>query len=165
MKHWIATINGERLFLKGANHGPPDRASAEVTAADVEATSLAKGAGLDLLRVHAHVSRPELYDAADRAGMLLWQDMPLQWGYARGIRKQAARQAREAVDLLGHHPSIAMWCGHNEPLASTSNRGGGSPSARLVAGNACATAADLEQDRARPLHPASVGEGRPAADQ
>jgi beta-mannosidase len=81
---------------------------------DVE---LAVDCGLDLLRVHAHVSRPELYDAADEAGLLLWQDMPLQWGYARGIRKQAVRQAREAVDLLGHHPSVAVWCGHNEPFA------------------------------------------------
>ena len=34
------------------------------------------------------------------------------------VRKQAARQAAEAVDLLGHHPSIAIWCGHNEPLAA-----------------------------------------------
>ena len=32
-------------------------------------------------------------------------------------RQQAARQAAEAVDLLGHHPSIAIWCGHNEPVA------------------------------------------------
>jgi beta-mannosidase len=43
--------------------------------------------------------------------------MPLQWGYARGIRRQAVRQARALVDLLGHHPSIALWCGHNEPVA------------------------------------------------
>ena len=50
--------------------------------------------GLDLLRIHAHITRPELYDAADEAGLLLWQDLPLQWGYARGIRKQAVRQAR-----------------------------------------------------------------------
>ena len=64
-------------------------------------------ANLDLLRVHAHVTRPELYEAADEAGLLLWQDMPLHWGYARGIRGQATRQARELVDLLGHHPSIA----------------------------------------------------------
>jgi beta-mannosidase len=49
--------------------------------------------------------------------MLLWQDMPLQWGYARSVRKQAVRQAFEMVDLLGHHPSIVHWCGHNEPLA------------------------------------------------
>jgi beta-mannosidase len=83
---------------------------AEATPAELERDIvLAKQAGLDLFRVHAHVSRPELYDAADRHGVLLWQDMPLQWGYARGLRKQAARQAREAVDLLGHHPSIAMW--------------------------------------------------------
>jgi len=33
------------------------------------------------------------------------------------IRKQAVRQATAAVDLLGHHPSIAIWCGHNEPMA------------------------------------------------
>ena len=48
--------------------------------------------------------------------MLIWQDLPLQWGYARSVGKQAARQAAEAVDLLGHHPSVAIWCGHNEPL-------------------------------------------------
>ena len=49
--------------------------------------------------------------------MLLWQDLPLQWGYARSVRKQAVRQARKAVEILGHHPSVAIWCGHNEPLA------------------------------------------------
>ena len=116
MKHWITTVNGERLFLKGSNQGPTQMAIAEATADNVERdVLLAKQAGLDLLRVYAHIALPELYEAADAAGMLLWQDMPLQRGYARSVRKQAARQAREAVDLLGHHPSIAIWCGHNEP--------------------------------------------------
>ena len=49
--------------------------------------------------------------------MLLWQDMPLQWGYARSVRWQAQRQATEMVALLAHHPSVAVWCAHNEPLA------------------------------------------------
>jgi len=81
VRNFIATVNGERIFLKGANYGPAKRALADVTAADFERDiQLAKGAGLDLLRVHAHVSRAELYDVADRAGMLLWQDMPLPWG-------------------------------------------------------------------------------------
>jgi beta-mannosidase len=118
MRSWIASVNGERLFLKGSNHGPTRMALAEATPAELARdVELACDAGLDLLRIHAHITRPELYDAADAAGLLLWQDFPLQWGYARGIRKQAVRQAAAAVDLLGHHPSIAIWCGHNEPMA------------------------------------------------
>jgi beta-mannosidase len=125
MRNWIATVNGERLFLKGSNQGPTRMELADATADDFERdVLLAKEAGLDLLRVHAHVSRPEMYAAADRHGLLLWQDMPLQWGYARGVRKQAARQARELVDMLGHHPSIAVWCGHNEPVAVDLEPGG-----------------------------------------
>ncbi|MFP5254771.1 MAG: glycosyl hydrolase 2 galactose-binding domain-containing protein [Acidimicrobiia bacterium] len=118
MRSWVASVNGERLFLKGSNQGPTRMALGEATAAELARdVELALDAGLDLLRVHAHISRPELYDAADEQGLLLWQDLPLQWGYARGIRKQAVRQATQAVDLLGHHPSIAIWCGHNEPMA------------------------------------------------
>src|SRR5439155_11772442 len=74
--------------------------------------------------IHAHITRLELYDAADELGMLIWQDLPLQWGYARGVRKQAARQARAAVALLGHHPAVAIWCGHNEPMALDIEPGG-----------------------------------------
>ena len=125
MKRWIMSVNGERLFLKGTNQGPTRMQLAEATADELERdVVLAKGAGLDLLRVHAHVTRPELYEAADRLGVLVWQDFPLQWGYARGLRKQAGRQAREMVDLLGHHPSIAIWCGHNEPLSLDVEPGG-----------------------------------------
>src|SRR5438552_1596543 len=88
MSKWVLSVNGERLFLKGSNQGPTRMALGDATAEELAAdVALAKGAGLDLLRVHGHVSRPELYDAADEAGLLLWQDMPLQWGYARGVRK------------------------------------------------------------------------------
>jgi beta-mannosidase len=117
LRRWICSVNGERLFLKGTNLPPTRMALAEAAPADLARdVELAQGAGLDLLRLHAHVARPETYDAADERGLLLWQDMPLQRGYARGVRRQAVRQAREAVDLLGHHPSIAVWCGHDEPL-------------------------------------------------
>lgn len=117
MQGWKLSVNGEQLFVKGANLAPTRTALADASAEELRRDiGLARDAGLDMVRVHAHISRPELYDAADEAGMLVWQDFPLQWGYARQVRRQAVRQAEEAVYLLGHHPSIAVWCGHNEPF-------------------------------------------------
>jgi beta-mannosidase len=132
-KQWTLSVNGERLFLKGTNQGPSRMDLADATGAELRRdVELARDAGLDLLRLHAHVSRPELYEAADELGVLLWQDFPLQWGYARGIRRQAARQAEAAVDLLGHHPSVALWCAHNAPIAFDVEPGA-APSGRAVA--------------------------------
>ncbi len=117
LKKWTMRVNGERLFLKGTNMGPTRMALAEATPAECrQDIALAKDAGLDLVRIHGHVARPETYDAADEAGMLVWQDFPLQWGYARSIKKEAIRQSSGMVSLLGHHPSIAVWCAHNEPM-------------------------------------------------
>jgi beta-mannosidase len=117
LRGWTASVNGERLFLKGATYLPTRAALAEATPEEVRAdVASSVDAGLDLLRVHSHIGHPELYEAADEAGLLLWQDLPLHGGYARTLRKQAMRQAREAVDLLGHHPSVAIWCGHDEPF-------------------------------------------------
>ncbi len=137
MHNFIAAINGERLFLKGTNCGPTRRALREASATEVAGdVTLAREAGLDLLRIHAHIGREELYRAADEQGMLIWQDLPLQWGYS-GVRRQAVHQARQAVAALGHHPSIAIWCGHNEPLSvdlPTDGDVGAATVARFAAG-------------------------------
>jgi beta-mannosidase len=113
---WRFHVNGERLFVMGSNQGPAAMALGAAEPAALAAdVARATAANLDMLRIHGHVTRPEVYAAADEAGLLLWQDLPLQWGYARGARRPAAAQARTLVDLLGHHPSIVLWCGHNEP--------------------------------------------------
>ena len=115
---WRFHVNGERLFVMGSNQGPGAMALGDVDGADLAAdVQRAVDTNLDMLRIHGHVTRPEVYAAADEAGLLLWQDVPLQWGYARGARKPAAAQARALVDLLGHHPSVVVWCGHNEPFS------------------------------------------------
>ncbi len=118
MRNWVMQVNGERLFLKGTNLGPT---STDLAGADPELVRgdirLARDVGLDLVRVTGHVARPELYDEADQQGVLVWQDLPLRWGYARSVRTQARRHAREVVDLLGHHASVAVWCGHDDPAA------------------------------------------------
>ena len=130
--NWTCSVNGERLFLKGANLLPSRAALGEATPEllrrDVE---LAVEAGLDVLRVHGHVAPREVYDAADELGILLLQDFPLQWGYARSVRSQAVLQARAAVDELGHHPSIVQWSAHNDPAAVAIGIEGDSTKSRL----------------------------------
>ncbi len=116
LEDWVVSVNGERMFTKGINLAPSsiDLAGAPGSTfrRDVE---LAREAGLDLVRCVGHITRPELYDAADELGVLVWQDLPLRGAYARTVRKQAVEQARSAVDELGHHPSIAVWCAHDAP--------------------------------------------------
>ena len=130
--NWSCSVNGERLFLKGANLLPTRAAIGEATPDEMRRDiELATEAGLDALRVHGHIARPEIYDAADRAGMLLLQDFPLQWGYARSVRGQAVEQARAAVDMLGHHPSIIQWNAHNDPAAVAIGIEGDSAGSRL----------------------------------
>lgn len=117
LRNWNFYLNQERLFIKGENYPPPEARLARVIRDRVEADlDLAVGAHLNMLRLHAHVDHPVLYEAADARGMLLWQDLPLQWLYAREALPEAERQAREMVRLLGRHPSVALWCMHNEPV-------------------------------------------------
>ncbi|MFN8567507.1 MAG: glycoside hydrolase family 2 TIM barrel-domain containing protein [Kouleothrix sp.] len=117
LRKWIAYLNGKRLFIKGNNYAPGDTRIATMTperyAHDLQ---LAIDCHMNMLRIHAHVEHPAFYEAADLAGMLLWQDFPLQWMYRREVLPEACRQVRQMVRQLGSHPSIAIWCMHNEPL-------------------------------------------------
>jgi beta-mannosidase len=116
---WTLAINGERIFLKGANLLPTRAGLANASPADVRADlEFAVEAGLDAVRVHGHIADRSLYDAADEMGVLLLQDFPLQWEHARSVRREAVRQATEAVNMLGHHPSIVQWTAHNDPAAA-----------------------------------------------
>lgn len=109
-------VNGERLFAKGISIGPQSRFLANFSADRVaEDLRAVRAAGLDLIRVHGHIAPSALYEEADRLGLLVWQDLPLVGGYAITSRRTARATARETVDLLGHHPSVAVWCAHDEP--------------------------------------------------
>jgi len=123
MKNYVLWINGERLFAKGADVWPttalPAQASAELISGDI---TRAKELGLNLLRVESHVARPEFYEAADRAGMLLWQDLPMRGEVKRGIQNSAVDAAHRLVDKLGGHPSIAIWCAHYDPAGTSTGR-------------------------------------------
>ena len=117
MRRWVLHVNGERLFAKGANLLPTKpllgTASPSEVADDIRA---ARNAGLDMVRPIAHIAREDFYDTADELGMLIWQDLPVRGVMSRSAADEARRQAREAVDLLGHRPSVAVWCAHDDPF-------------------------------------------------
>jgi len=109
-------LNGESLYIKGNNFAPADVCLSRATPAGLAGdAAMMVEANYNLVRVHAHVDRPEFYDECDRQGLLVWQDFPLQWGYHPSIFAEARRQLRAMIHLLDNHPSIALWCCHNEP--------------------------------------------------
>jgi len=78
---------------------------------------LLKEANINTVRVHAHINRQEFYDACDEAGILVWQDFPLQWSYEETdeFAQNAVSQIAAMIDQFYNHPSICIWCCHNEP--------------------------------------------------
>ena len=114
---WLR-LNGRRIFLRGSNIIPSQWLAGYSDEQAERDADLIKEANLNAVRVHAHLTHPGFYDACDRAGILIWQDFPLQWGYATDeeFYEQALKQARAMVRHFGCHPSIYLWCAHNEPI-------------------------------------------------
>lgn len=124
LRDWIPYLNGTRFLIKGSNYAPGDTRIATMNATRcTHDVHLARDCNMNLLRIHAHVEHPDFYTAANEAGLLLWQDMPLQWLYQAKILTEAQRQVKAMVHMLYNHPSVAIWCMHNEPfyVGETSN--------------------------------------------
>lgn len=85
-------------------------------------------AGFNMLRKHIKVEPAQYYAAADRMGMLIWQDMPSGGFRDQGVGRLSDRQATlssddmaqfqdELVRMIGDlraFPSIVMWVVNNE---------------------------------------------------
>jgi len=113
---WEFVLNGKPIYIRGNNYAPSDVYLAAATAETItKDAQMMKDSYYNMVRVHAHIDRPEFYEAMDRAGIMVFQDFPLQWGYSETILDDAKLQVQEMVWLLGSHPSIALWCCHNEP--------------------------------------------------
>lgn len=117
LRNYIAYLNGRRIFIRGNNYPPADTRIATVKRETYKRDfELMKLAHINMIRVHAHVDHPMFYDFADANGILVWQDLPLQWYYLKEILPSALYQIERMVKTLYNHPSIAVWCCHNEPF-------------------------------------------------
>jgi beta-mannosidase len=119
---WHYRLNGEPVFIRGANYIPVQHWAGLDEGFYARDFTLMRRAHLHAAGVHAHVQAPACYDAADRAGISLFQDFPLQWSYASGTGEdptfvpRATAMAAEMAYLLWNHPSVVTYTAHNEPL-------------------------------------------------
>jgi beta-mannosidase len=115
-----STLNGRRIFLRGAWNTPTafeGALSAASVRRDVEFLRDANG---NSLNVHGYVARPELYDTADRLGILLFQQFPIhQFGPGDLVSPNNPRSAEFIPHVLGEfdailrqtrgHASLVIW--------------------------------------------------------
>jgi beta-mannosidase len=117
-KAWY--LNGKRLFIRGTNIIPTQMLSEYTQEKAANDIKLLVNANLNMVRIHAHVNRKELYYEADKAGIMVWQDFALQWGYEAtdAFMENAVSQIKDMINLHYNRPSIVLWCCHNEPFVS-----------------------------------------------
>jgi hypothetical protein len=74
----------------------------------------AKHMGLNCLRTHIKITDPRYYDAADRAGLLIWTELP-NWENLTAAAKERIRATLDGmVERDWNHPSIIIWTIVNE---------------------------------------------------
>jgi beta-mannosidase len=181
-------VDGRRTYVRGANYIPGvwiPELSERTFRLDLE---LAAAAGVNSFGPHAHVLPERFYDAADEAGMLVYQDFPLNLANDPGgaplfeggptMGEASLLLAAEVTYRLYNHPSVVYWCGHNEPAYQLAQVFSGGTHPNIVElGNDLAAAPDEEPfddarvalwnrlDPTRPAYKASgLGRHAPVGD-
>ena len=113
-------LNGQPVFMKGANYIPLRYFPGEATEADYrKLIQQCKDANINMLRVWGGgVYEDEIfYDLCDQYGILVWHDFMFACSMYPGdeaFLKNVEAEAEEQVRRLRNHPCIALWCGNNE---------------------------------------------------
>ncbi|XP_060074948.1 beta-mannosidase-like [Ylistrum balloti] len=113
-------INNKPIYFKGSNWIPADVFLDRVTPDYVnELLQAAADVNMNVLRVWGGgvYEMEELYEAADRLGIMIWQDFmfgcamyPVHESFMDSVASEITYQVRR----LKHHPSIVIWSGNNE---------------------------------------------------
>ncbi len=130
----VFLVNGQKVFIKGGNWISSDamlRFTSERYDAEVR---MHQQMNMNMIRIWggAIPERPEFYNACDKYGLLVWQDLWVsgdcngRWFDPSKKDSQARRREypddhslflRTAIDqikMLRNHPSLYLWCGGNE---------------------------------------------------
>ncbi|MGM0546903.1 MAG: glycoside hydrolase family 2 TIM barrel-domain containing protein [Bacteroidota bacterium] len=113
-------LNGEPLKLKGVNRHQDykGKANALSNARHVADMELAKETGANFLRTAHYPQDPAVLEAADRLGLLVTIEIPLDHEItdSKGFYENSVRMQREMIRQNFNHPSIIVWAYMNEML-------------------------------------------------
>jgi beta-mannosidase len=113
-------LNGEPVFMKGANYIPQDSFPSRVTPEQYRGLlKSAAAAHMNMLRVWGGgiYENDIFYDLCDELGILVWQDFMFACALYPGdadFRESVRAEAIDNVRRLRNHPCLALWCGNNE---------------------------------------------------
>jgi beta-galactosidase len=115
-------LNDHPLVVKGAlyqPHYPQTLAYPPREGWLAEEIRLAKGANLNLLRLHVKTQVPRLLELADQQGMLVLEEPPIGWiRKSPQMRERCRREVEQLILRDRNHPSVVMWGVLNETGAS-----------------------------------------------
>lgn len=113
-------LNGEPVFMKGANYIPQNSFQNWVTEAHYEKLLQdVVAANMNMLRVWGGgiYENDVFYEKCDEKGILVWQDFMFACAMYPGdaaFLENIQQEAQEQVKRLRNYSSIALWCGNNE---------------------------------------------------
>lgn len=119
---FTVVVNGQPIFVKGANWIPDDAFPHRVTR-DRYAARLnqALGARINLLRIWGGgiYEDDAFYELCDELGILVWQDFLFAcaaYSEESPMYDEVEAEARDNVARLSSHASLALWNGNNENI-------------------------------------------------
>ena len=128
---YTLVVNGRRIFLKGWNFVPVDHFYGLPNVEKYQwLVELARRANVNILRVWGGgiIEKEIFYDLCDRAGILVWQEMPQS---SSGLSNEPPIEpeflkvlkatAKAALRSRRNHPCLAIWCGGNELAGGPKN--------------------------------------------
>lgn len=117
---FTVVVNDSPVLAKGANWIPADCFPTRVSEEDLRhRIADATEAGMNMLRIWGGglYESDALYDLADEAGLLVWQDFTLAcaaYPEVEPLLSEIEAEARENIVRLAWHPSLIHWNGGNE---------------------------------------------------